>query len=91
MRWKERLALNNTDSTLNLYNKIEIIRIFSQALSQHICLESDYWSVRTQRRTCGLKGGEMNVISAISVQMSAGLFSDKATELSNCFLLLVPW
>jgi len=27
----------------------------------------------------------------IVVQMSAGLFSDKATELSNRFLLLLPW
>lgn len=40
--------------------------------------------------------GEMNVscsdISAILVQMSARLSSpDKATELSNCFLLLLPW
>jgi len=48
----------------------------------------------------GVGTGEMNVgrnlISAILVQMSARLsflFSscDKETELSNCFLLLLPW
>lgn len=33
----------------------------------------------------------MNVISAILVQMSAGPFSDKETQLSNRFFLLLPW
>lgn len=58
------------------------------------CPQFDYGSVKihTERD----EKGEMNVscsdISAILVQMSARLSSpDKATELSNCFLLLLPW
>ncbi len=57
---------------------------------------SDDSSMKIQKRETKMRveRGEMNVshivISATSVQTTVMLFSDKETELSNRFLLLLP-
>lgn len=68
------------------------ITIYSVALTQLslLCLfnyEKDMkvWAERGEINV------NCNVMSVILVQMSARLSPDKETELSNCFLLLLPW